>query len=85
MSKLIDGKLVSNLLKDKVAKEVKALNCKGIDVGLAVILAGDNPASEIYVRNKTATCKELGIKSYEYKFDSNATTKDILKCIKELN
>ncbi len=85
MSKLIDGKLVAQSLKKEIKDEVLKLNKEGINVGLAVILVGDDPASHIYVKNKAATCDTLGIKSFEYNFSNNASTKEILDCIEKLN
>ena len=66
MSNIIDGKLVSAAVKDRVANEVKELNQKGISVCLAVILVGSDPASQIYVANKKKACEQLGIISKEY-------------------
>ena len=69
MSNIIDGKLVSAAVKDRVANEVKELNAKGVNVCLAVILVGSDPASQIYVANKKKACEQLGIISKEYLLD----------------
>lgn len=85
MSKILDGKVVAAAVKSKVADEVKKLGREGISVGLAVILVGDNPASQIYVKNKKKTCEELGIKSYEYLLDGNVSEQELISLIDTLN
>ncbi len=65
MAKIIDGKMVSANLKEKIAQEVKVLGEKGIKPGLAVIIVGDDPASKIYVKNKKLACEACGIYSKE--------------------
>ena len=63
---IIDGKLVAAETRREIAKEAAELKEKklGADIGLAVIFVGDNPASQVYVRNKIKACEEVGIKSY---------------------
>ena len=85
MSNIIDGKLVSSAVKERVAKEVKELNAKGIDVCLAVILVGQDPASQIYVANKKKTCEQLGIISKEYLLPETTSQEELLSLIQELN
>lgn len=85
MSNIIDGKLVSAAVKDRVAAEVKELNKKGISVCLAVILVGEDPASKIYVANKKKTCEQLGIISKEYVLPADTTQDKLLTLIQELN
>lgn len=85
MSKLIDGKLVAESVKQEVKKEVAALSKKGVSVGLAVILVGEDEASKIYVRRKGETCRELGINSYEHILDSSITQSELLSLIEKLN
>lgn len=85
MSKILDGKIVAAAVKSKVADEVKKLGGEGISVGLAVILVGDNPASQIYVKNKKRTCEELGIKSFEYLLDGDVTEQELISLIDTLN
>ena len=58
---LIDGKLIASEIKEKLKKEIEILKEKNITPGLAIILVGNDAASEIYVRNKIKTCEELGI------------------------
>ena len=85
MSKLIDGVLVANSVKAEVKAEVEALKQKGISVGLAVILVGNNAASEIYVRNKQRACEAVGINSYKYLLSESTTKKELLALIEKLN
>lgn len=85
MSNIIDGKLVSAAVKDRVADEVKALKEQGVSVCLAVILVGSDPASQIYVANKKKACEQLGIISKEYLLPETATQEELLKLVYELN
>ena len=85
MSLIIDGKTVSANVKEKIKEEVKSLKEKGISVGLAVILVGEDPASKIYVANKKKACEMLGIVSQEYLLDENTTQEELIKLIKTLN
>ena len=85
MSNIIDGKLVSAAVKEQVAIEVKQLNDKGISVCLAVILVGDDPASQIYVSNKKKACEQLGIVSKEYLLPATTTQDELLALVNELN
>lgn len=85
MSNLIDGKLVSAAVKNRVKDEVSKLNEQGISVGLAVILVGEDPASKIYVANKKKACEDLGIKSYEYVLPADTTEEELLSLVKTLN
>ena len=85
MSKLIEGKVVSAAVKDGVKKEVEELKAKGISVGLAVILVGEDPASKIYVGNKKKACEYTGIESYEYLLPETATQDEVLALVEKLN
>lgn len=85
MSNIIDGKLVSAAVKQRVADEVKELNRQGISVCLAVILVGSDPASQIYVANKKKACEQLGIISKEFLLPETATQQELLALIDELN
>ena len=59
-AQLIDGNALSNLLRTQVAERVSHLQSKGVKAGLAVVLVGDNPASQVYVRNKVKACEDNG-------------------------
>ncbi len=85
MAKIIDGKAVSQFVKDEVKKEVSALGEKGISVGLAVIIVGNDPASRTYVNNKKKACETTGIISEEYALPEDTTMDELLALIKELN
>ena len=85
MSRLIDGKVISAAVKERVKNEVSQLNEKGITVGLAVIIVGEDPASKIYVANKKKACEALGIISEEYALPESTTEKELLGLIDTLN
>ena len=85
MSRLIDGKVISAAVKERVKNEVAQLSGKGITVGLAVIIVGEDPASKIYVANKKKACEALGIISEEYALPESTTEKELLALIDTLN
>lgn len=83
--KLIDGRKQANDIKEKLKKEINALKEQGVIPGLAIILVGHDPASEIYVKNKIKTCDELGICTLLYHFTEESSEKEIIAQIKDLN
>ena len=83
--KLIDGKIISADVKERVRQGVADLNQKGVTVGLAVIIVGEDPASKVYVANKKKACEALGIISEEYALPENTTEEELLALINELN
>lgn len=83
--KLIDGRAISAAVKERVKSGVAELNKKGITVGLAVIIVGEDPASKVYVANKKKACEALGIISEEYALPEATTEAELLALIKELN
>ena len=85
MSRLIDGKVISAAVKERVKNEVAQLNGKGITVDLAVIIVGEDPASKIYVANKKKACEALGIISEEYALPESTTEEELLGLIDTLN
>lgn len=85
MYKRIDGKVISAAVKERIAAEVATLNEKGITVGLAVIIVGQDPASQIYVANKKKACAALGIRSEEYALPEETDEETLLGLIEELN
>lgn len=85
MSRIIDGKVISASVKERVKNGVAELNNKGITVGLAVIIVGDDPASKIYVANKKKACEALGIISEEYALPASTTEEELLALVDELN
>ena len=85
MAELIDGKKISQDLKDEVRDKVATLKEHGIDVTLAVILVGNDPASTVYVGNKKKACEYTGIISKSYELPEETTEEELLKLIKDLN
>lgn len=85
MSRIIDGKVISAAVKERVKNGVAELNEKGITVGLAVIIVGEDPASKIYVANKKKACEALGIISEEYALPESTTEEELLALVDELN
>lgn len=84
-AKIIDGKALANEVKQQVKGEVEKLAAAGIVPGLAVVLVGDDPASQIYVRNKEKSCQELGIKSEVYRLPATTTQEELETLIDRLN
>ena len=86
MAKLISGKEVSTQIRQKIREQAQQLReDRGIQPGLAVILVGNDPASQIYVRNKQRACEEVGFHAFEYKLNENATEEQLLDLIGVLN
>ncbi len=85
MAKILNGKEVSQRIKEEMKKEVEVLKEKGINPGLAVIIVGADPASRVYVNNKKRACEELGIYSEEYALPEETTKEELLALIESLN
>ncbi len=85
MAEIISGKVVSAAKREEIKKRVAALKENGKDVGLAVIIVGNNSASRVYVNNKKKACEEVGIKSLEYALHEETTQDELLKLIEKLN
>lgn len=81
----MDGKMVSAKVRGSILEEVKKLESKGIRPGLAVIIVGEDPASQIYVRNKERACEECGFYSQKYALPEETTQEQLLGLIEELN
>jgi methylenetetrahydrofolate dehydrogenase (NADP+)/methenyltetrahydrofolate cyclohydrolase len=82
---LIDGKKISQDIKDEVKAKVAELKEKGREISLAVILVGDNSASAVYVRNKKKACEYVGIRSLSYELPEATTQDELVKLVEELN
>ena len=82
---ILDGTKIAAQIKAEVGEEVKELTAAGLRPGLAVVLAGHNPASEIYVRNKVKSCEQLGIYSEKHTPPDNVTTAELLALVDALN
>lgn len=85
MAKIIDGKKISAEIKEELKVKVKEYKEKGIDITLAVIQVGNDPASSVYVNNKKKACEFIGIRSLAYELDENISEKELLDIIEELN
>lgn len=84
-SKLIDGKAASARVMKQVREDVDRLRADSIFPALAVILVGQDPASQVYVRNKILRAEEAGIKSLEYRLSEETSQEELLKLIADLN
>lgn len=84
-AQVIDGKAIAARVREQVAKDASLLSAKGITPGLAVILVGDDPASQVYVKNKIATCEKTGIRSFGHFLPASTSAADLLALIKKLN
>lgn len=85
MYQIIDGKAVSKQVKEQVRLETEELKKKGITPGLAVIIVGEDPASQVYVRNKEKACEEVGFYSEKFALPENTTQEELNNLVKELN
>ena len=84
-AKIIDGNALSAQLRTDVAQRVTALKAKGITPGLAVIMVGENAASQVYVRNKVKSCTEAGMHSVLERYDASMSEADLLARVDALN
>ncbi len=85
-AKLLDGKAVADVVRSDLKSRVDKLVENGKRrPGLAVLLIGDNPASQVYVKNKIQACKKVGIESFLHQFSADSSREEILQCIRELN
>lgn len=86
MAKIIDGKEVSAQVKEQVKEEAAQLKAAtGLQVGLAVVIVGNNPASRVYVNNKKKACEAVGFQSFEYALDEDTTQEELLELVEVLN
>jgi methylenetetrahydrofolate dehydrogenase (NADP+) / methenyltetrahydrofolate cyclohydrolase len=84
-AKIVDGKLVSQILREKMKSSVEELAKRDIKPGLAVILVGDDAASQVYVRNKVAACQAIGVHSRVYRLAADTPEQKVLEELKLLN
>lgn len=82
---IIDGKAVSKAVRERVAKETEELKAKGVTPGLAVIIVGEDPASQVYVRNKEKACEEVGFYSEKFALPENTTQQELNALVMGLN
>ena len=84
-AQIIDGKAISQIIKDELKEKTARLKEQGIEVTLAVILVGEDPASQVYVRNKKKACEYIGYRSLSYELPKETSQEELLKLIDELN
>ena len=84
-AQLIDGNALSRQLRTEVAQRAAALTARGITPGLAVVLVGDNPASQVYVRNKVKACEDAGLHSVLERYEPTLSEADLLARVAALN
>jgi methylenetetrahydrofolate dehydrogenase (NADP+) / methenyltetrahydrofolate cyclohydrolase len=82
---ILDGNKIASEIRAEAAAAVKSMSAAGVRPGLAVVLVGNNPASEIYVRGKVKSCEEVGIHSEKHAPPASITTEDLLELIADLN
>ena len=85
MAVIIDGKALAKKIRQELKVECDALKEKGINPKLAVIMVGDNPASKVYVRNKSRACEEIGIEYEEFLLHDNIKQEELIDLIKKIN
>src|ERR1700726_3878127 len=84
-ARILDGTRIANDIRTEVAAELKAMASLGVRPGLAVVLVGHNPASEIYVRGKVKACEEIGVYSEKVTPPESASTGELLALVEDLN
>ena len=82
---IIDGKKISQKIKDEVKEEVAQLKAEGKDIALAVIQVGADPASSVYVRNKKRACEYVGIESVSYELPEETTQEELMAIVDKCN
>ncbi|MBQ8189727.1 MAG: bifunctional methylenetetrahydrofolate dehydrogenase/methenyltetrahydrofolate cyclohydrolase FolD [Lachnospiraceae bacterium] len=85
MAKIIDGKMISTMIKDECKERVAAYKAEGKDICLAVIQVGNDPASSVYVNNKKKACEYIGINSLSYELPEETTQEELIALVEELN
>ncbi len=85
MSQIIDGKKISQEIKDELKEKVAKLKEQGTEIALAVIQVGEDPASSVYVRNKKRACEYIGIESVAYEIPETTTQDELLTIIDDCN
>lgn len=84
-ARILDGKVISQELREDIARRAAALTARGVTPGLAVILVGEDPASQIYVRNKGVACEQAGIRSVTLRLPETTTQEELERAIRALN
>jgi methylenetetrahydrofolate dehydrogenase (NADP+)/methenyltetrahydrofolate cyclohydrolase len=84
-AKILDGKALAARIRAGLAEEARALAAHGVQPGLAVVLVGEDPASQIYVRNKTKACAEAGFRTFDHKLSADTSEAALLELVRALN
>ena len=84
-AQLIDGKLISAQIKEEAAKEAAQIKARGVNPCLAVVLVGNDSASQVYVNNKKKACEAVGIGSVSYELGADTTEEELLRLVAQLN
>lgn len=84
-ARIIDGKALSEQVREDVRQRTQALRTKGVTPGLTVVLVGENPASQVYVRNKAAACEKAGMRSRLIQLGADTSEEELLDVINTLN
>lgn len=84
MGEIIDGKAIAARVREETAGRASDLRARGIEPGLATVLVGDDPASELYVRNKQRACETVGIRSFGHRLGADATPAQLLELVRGL-
>ena len=84
-ARILNGNIIRDQIYAELEHEIAALAAEGIQAGLAAVLAGDNPASHIYVKSKIAACEKLGLGSFQFAPPSSVQTADLIALVEELN
>lgn len=84
-AQLIDGIALSSSIRNEITSRTEALKVKGLQPGLAVVLVGEDPASQVYVRNKVNACEKVGFKSVMHRMDASTSQQELLAMVESLN
>src|SRR3954471_10728678 len=85
LAEIIDGKACAARCRARIAAEAAPLLARGVRPGLAVVLAGDDPASHVYVRSKTVACAAVGFRAFDHRFPATVTEPDRLPLVEGVN
>ena len=85
MAQIIDGKLISDQIKEELKEKVAAYKAEGREITLAVIQVGNDPASSVYVGNKKRACDNIGVRSLAFELPEETTEAELIKLVEELN
>jgi methylenetetrahydrofolate dehydrogenase (NADP+)/methenyltetrahydrofolate cyclohydrolase len=84
-ARILDGKKIRDEIKAELGEQISELKAAGITPGLAAVLVGEDPASQIYVRSKVKTCEDLGLYSEKIEWPADTTTERLLQLVRDLN